>query len=319
MTILIASNNIDDFGGVTSQVTYVSTAGRFDSDYVDGAIRVADGASSPAIQWPGHGGTDTWVHYEHAADSWGSNQDGFVMQFRDSSANVVARLDLANGDTEVQIFGSGGSTTSGYVDSGPALQSYDWLFNVVGTTLTVDLYINGLNQHGQVSRDLGTFTDPVELILVQNDASNGYYSQFFVSTMDTRGRKLGILRPDSQGNYNSWTGGFNELGDADPLSVAFSDTIGERESSGIDAWAGLTTGSIESVVTTSRSLRSGASGPQSFTQFLRLASTDYDGGSESLGLTAGIYTEEWTVNPNTTNNWVFADLTSLEIGLLSGA
>ena len=317
MSILLATNEATDFGPVA---TVVTTAGRFDSDYVSNGILIPDNQSSVTTpQWGAGGTDDVWIHFKSYLTVLGSAQDGAMWFFYDVGESEILRFEMVNGNVSLQLQGSGGTTTgSSHAIGSGFLHDIDIHINLSGGSFTATFYLNA-GVVTTVTRAAGTYTLPRRLMVGGFDYGGHTLSEFFVSDTTTIGRHLRQIAPASQGNYNLWTGGFTELADTDLLTVASSNVIGQRESSVAATWTGPTTGAIEEVVLTSSALKNGVSGPQSLSQFLRISSTDFDETAILLEDSTQLIIDTWSVNPSTTNNWAFADLTAIEMGLLSVA
>jgi hypothetical protein len=144
------------------------------------------------------------------------------------------------------------------------------------------------------------------------------YSQVLVQNTSTLGRKMGVIKPAGAGNYNAWSGDFNALSDASPATVVASNTAAQRQSSTLAAWGGASAGAIEKIVLRADASAQGGA-PTGLSQFVRIGTTDYDGTTVVPGGSVVPTFREILTNPATTNPWLFTELSTLQIGLLSVA
>lgn len=148
--------------------------------------------------------------------------------------------------------------------------------------------------------------------------TRGYGSNLIISDQDTRGLNMKIMDVTGTGFHDGWSGDYTRLTQYDRTTSVTSDEAGQRMSSTITPGAdpGL---NITSVVLLADGRGThNPSQPDQITQFIRVGGTDYDGSPTTLsGAVPTTLIHEWTQNPATSAAWTWADLSSLEIGLLS--
>ena len=326
MAILTVANLSADFGGLSEDTT--STTER-DSAYSPTGIQV--GVNQPmSIGWPSAAvSDDTWAHFRMHTDSGHTNStaDGHILTILNAAGQTLARLDMQDGNVYAVAYGD--STINGNsVSLGSSVTTtLDLRLSLSGGNITFDVYTGGgaTPVTTAVAANTGGKLGPTKIIFDLNDVSQSstadwYFSEFIATDgEDTRGWRLATLEPNTNGNYNQWNGDVNELGDTDSATTIQSDTGGERQSWNPTAYGGPSSpSSIRAVVAKAQAARGLSGSPSQLSQFLRIASVDYDGTAEvfATGEQRAII-EVWDNNPNTTNPWDTSDLATLEVGLLS--
>lgn len=325
MTILAVSNLSADFGGDVVDTT--STLER-DTAYSPTGLEMNTAAAS-SFEWPAASGDDTWIHFRTRTDANHVNggSDGYWLTLKMADGTDVARIDVNDGFIFAVVYGdstvNGGSITIGSSTN----VTMDLRVSTAGGNLTFEIYTNGSGSpiSSATAANTGGKTAPVQLLFDNIDISGSsaplwYYSEFIVTdSEDTRGWRLATLEPNTNGNYNQWNGGVNELGDSDLATSASSDTGAERQSWNPTAYGGaVSPSSVRAVIGRAQAARGVAGSPSQVTQFLRISSTDYDGSAEVFATGESMpIMEVWDDNPNTASAWATADLASLEMGLLS--
>ena len=326
MAILTVSNIAMDFGGLATDTT--STAER-DSAYsptglsVNSTQPIGLAWDSPAVS------DDTWFHFRTRTDSnhTSSAADGYWLTFKNAIGQNVARIDVSNGQIAAEAHGDAIVTGTYFTLGGSTKVTLDVLVSFAGGNITVSVYTSGSPTpiSTATAANVSAKAKPVLAFFDNNDISSSsnatwYYSEFIVTDgEDTRGWRLATLEPNTDGNYTAWTGGASELGDTDAATLAQSGAGGERVSWNPTAYGGpASPSSIRAVVGKANVARGDASSPSQVTQFLRIASTDYDGAAQVLaeGEQKAVL-EVWDNNPNTASPWNTTDLAALEMGLLS--
>lgn len=319
MTILFVSNEAQDFVSSREGIVNDTTAGTFDPNYVDSSIRVSQGSSATAFFGTGYG-NELWIHFRAKPNATlDTNHDGswFRVLGNDQNFTDIIRLDLSNGTTALTLAGSGGTTSTPFTSQTQvnAIQDYDINLTLNAGTFTATWYIDNLVV-GTVSRAAGTFGMPEYIQLLPDNSTDFFFSEILVSTHITQFRRVGMIRPASQGNYNQWTGGFTQLNTRD-MTSAITQTTDQRESSVLANYTGPTERPIEGVYVGGIAAKNGTVGPQQLRHFLRMSNTDYDGGLTVLNDIPTITGNMWEINPATMLPWTHADFAGTEIGLHS--
>lgn len=141
--------------------------------------------------------------------------------------------------------------------------------------------------------------------------------------------RIETLLPTGAGNYTAWTpsAGANWQNVDDAYASApcpdgdstynESGTTTQRDSY---AYSNLViTSGVVLGVQVSPNVRKTDAGARSEKAFTRVAGTDYDGSSKSVGDTYASYPELWVQNPNTAAVWSIAEVNGAEFGILDFA
>lgn len=320
MTVLFATTSARDLGG-DAQV-YFGTAESRDTNYVDEEIAIpVEGSQNYFVPIPEFdpAPNEIWVHFrmKTAANMDSSAADGTFFTFKNSFGQTLAQLDVDNGDMRAEV-----STTNGaYWDLAPNTV-YTIDIHVVndGTTRAIHLYVDGvLTSSASRSttgsgitnlafdcQDLGNFNTP----------SNIYISELIIDDQSTLGCRLHLERAAVDGNYTEMTGAATDLTDPDDGNALTGAADGERFSYQTLGYGGNTSGvTVRTVMmrTEGQPAIEGA-GPHKFTNFLRIAGSDYyaaetdkGGGADVVGFS------RFDINPATGVAW---DIT--EIGIWEG-
>lgn len=325
MTILNVSNLAMDFGGVVTDTTDLDER---DPAYSPTGVTMQNGATS-VLGWDDVAvSDDTWVHFRVRTDAlFNANADGYWLTFQNEAGQDLARVDLTNAAVYAVVYGDSTVNGTSALLAGSTTYTIDLRLSTAGGNLTFEVYSGGGASPitSATVANTGGKLGPVHVMFNNNDISGGstaiwHYSEFIVTDgEDTRGWRLATLEPNTNGNYNDWNGDVNELGDTDQATSVQSDTTGERQSWNPTAYGGpASPSSIRAVVAKSNSARGITGSPSQITQFLRIASTDYDGAAQvfSTGEQKSVL-EIWGDNPDTGLPWDTADLATIEVGLLS--
>lgn len=307
MTILFMTDDLSQIGGVQT----VTTAGTFDPDYASSSMRLVDNVSY-AVDFGAGSTNEVWIHYDMMYTS-NANLNGDFLFLSDVNGNLLGQIDWFGSRIRAQI---GSASGSPFTYGRNILRTLDVRYQADGLNVTLDVYVDGAIATTRTISSTNTQL-PRQIDLGGNNRSEQFISQLAVADTPLIGRKIGFIRPASAGADSAWTGGFAELGDTNIASIAFSDTPGQRVSSVPTAWAGLTTGTIERLVPIGIGAASG-SGPQSAAHYLKIGGTNYDSTPQTLNAIPDYFISEYATNPDTGSLWTFADLATIELGLLSG-
>lgn len=276
-------------------------------------------------------GSEVWIHFRMTTSNQfvGSGSDGVFLRTweEDGSIRQSGGIQVNNGNVLAEAIGN--STVVGVEFSMANNTNYTFDVRIadVSTNRVVDIYVDGslvstASASNTAAYPLPTFIEWVCQDVTNNNGDEDIQLSEIIITEDenTLGWRLAELSPNALGNYDQWTGGNTELSDGDKGTYAISDTANQRQSWTPSTYNGpASPTSIRGVVAKARA-SIGPSGPQNLAQFLRIASTDYDG-TGTKHPTAGFqqYLEVWDNNPNTAVAWATADFATMEVGLKSEA
>jgi hypothetical protein len=324
MTILFLANTGAELYGGSNIYDSTSTDAR-SSSYSPTEIRVAaDSGAYPFVVSCVEAAANFWmhcIHYGHGAGMGSTGADGYWLQFLDATGAVVAGVDLLDGAIGAEVFGSATVTSAAYT---AAVGKVTWDFHVtVGTNIVMEIYANDALVQTVTTPNNGK-SGVKNVKFVNEDAGssfsypNAYSEIVMLGGESTLGCRLALLTPNAAGFHSAWAGSYLGLaayGDGSFLSAV---TAGIRHSWKHSAYAGNTNPASVRAVAVKPFIRAGGSGPQSYKPFVRIASADYDGAAVSgnNGLTT---MHLWELNPATGVGWTVAELSTLEVGLLSVA
>ncbi len=285
--------------------------GRFDPLYADEAMTVAAGTfghfpvAAPAAD-------EVWIH----AALWRSAGSGVFMELLDAGRAVLNMEHGAGGTIRINALGGPFAASPWVTVSLSQLHVIDLRFRFAGAGMEADLHVDGgIAPAASVSTGVGSAGAP-ERLSVGGAGGAMSVSELVVSDEPTLGRRFALVRPSGAGAAADWTGGYAELGDLDPLSVAAADAPGQRVS-GVVAWTPPAGASIERLALAGVGVRGAASGVAAAAPYLRLAGVDHDGPATPLAQTPTAFMAEWAINPATGLPWAAGDLSGAEIGLAS--
>lgn len=309
MAILYATNSPTSIGGTSSGSYY-------DAAYVDRSTFINNGYYGASIPFPTSTGNDTWLHWQQRMDSADGADDGWCNMIFDTNGAELVRFEISNGTWRLELRGTG-TIVGSYIAVGLGVNTFDVKLSIPGDgSIYAEWWKNDILQTS-ISDTIGTKTQPAYIRYGGSDSGGIYVSQLLIMETSTVGRHLADLKPGSAGNYTAWTGNFTELGDANNASGAYTGAIAQRESSLLAAYGGPTTGGVEGIFVSGTSLKAGAPTPTSVVNFVRVALTDYDGVADTVDQSPTEFDTIWATNPNTAVAWTFADLGTMEIGILS--
>lgn len=314
-TEFLAGGGTDDTANAAARDVNNSSSSIYFADNESGYLTIPSSQIS----------NETWIHYRAYYDNAEFNTstaDGLLWYLYDANGGLVARADLVDGSVTYGMspneFGYG-NTFSANHPLPTALQQVDVDIRYVGN--------NGSNE-----MVLEVYHDSVLIVsmIVANSIATGlghmyfahqdmecgvYYSEFYISTEDTRGTRVCTLEPDSVGPTSDWSGDYTAVLDRFSDATIFSETAEQRELWGLSN-PGAALSSIQGVYTQSL-VAKGATGPTGFQHSLVVGGTTYDSAtiSDPDGSVPSI--SEWLTNPDTSVDWVAADLDALIAGVKS--
>jgi hypothetical protein len=291
------------------------------------------------------GTNDMWFHFRWTALTTGSigsgglaldfiqinNASGLLAGVRDSGAANIGAI------TRYTVFGAtsdgGGVVQSSSFDE-PALNYIDMDFRVrittgsnANDTLQIDFYRNGQLRWTRTSIDAGGFGLPTDIELFARRSTNannydevGYQDVIVTDSLPTVGMELAVLVPSAVGVDSDFVNDYTNIDDEgyNPDTVISTTTPGDRES-WIFATPTFTIGdkviygiALDTVAQTDIALLI-----SDFQPFLRVNATSYNSAT-TLGaneINPDSYVSVFTLNPDTSQPWVEADLNALEAGV----
>lgn len=324
MAILNVGNTMAEFAGVTFVETDSARFNSAYSSYAVGKSLLAQDAPNPIdVRFPTPS-SDLWIHFTLFTPDWGfaGNVGGYWFQIRDINDMPIAGVDVLALNWHVEAYGA--TDVAGSNFGMPRLTLMDVDIRVVhGPVNRMELYINGgLMSSAEVANN-GQGA-PARLYMdhdrmLGSFAQNMAYSELIITDGEpTLGWKLATSDPDSPGFYSDWAGSVADIANQDMATFVTSNSPNQRFSWTPSAYAGPASAAGIRAVCAKAVAQRGVVGPQNMRQFLRIASTDYDGpstsptGNQQIGELA-----VWDENPNTLASWATADLASVEVGVLS--
>jgi hypothetical protein len=184
----------------------------------------------------------------------------------------------------------------------------------------VDGALGGCDFLGDTTTDAQTSFNQVDFGGTNSNNATNYWSEFIVSTDDTRGMGVKTCAPLSLGNAWNWSGGVanvnqNTINDANGSSTSSSGQIAEFACDSLPAGSF----SFPALQLSSR-LEVGTAGPQHDAPMVRPAtgSTDYLGTNIAPTTAFANYHYLWATNPATSTGWSAGDFaTGFNLGIES--
>lgn len=316
-----------EFEAITNDTNalWSTVAGRYDSDACRGAFIVDSGESFYLDL--GTSELDVWVHANIVFDNAGGGADDPFCVFRDIGAGQdIVNFSGLNGDFTIAYWNGSGTTEFNTFVSIPTdtLDTYDMRVFIDGSVGAFQLYQNGLLL-GEVTGDTDFDSLTTERIQFKPIDTNidTFFSEIIIDDADTIGQRLITLGVDGNGGETDWNGTVTDVDEVGPVDDGTSidnDTDGEYETfTAEDVDSAFTAGYDVNAVIIASTAASDATGVSNMSHALRIDSTNYDGANLS-GLTSSLvpgFQTIWATNPDTTNDWVVAELDDIEIGVLS--
>ena len=327
MTIYLATNNVNDFGGITDGVTVDTSF--FDSTYVDSAVimKSRNGGGFPVIM--GHpfstaSDSQAWVHFDlHMPITNSSVVDGSFMTWLDTDGNRLLASSFINGNLILTVYnGAIASTSNGtgfFLPQG--LATYDILYEDDGVDVNLSVYIDGVLFIGVTRAAAVTKKIPSVFIWDNIDSGSGssdfaYVSQVIMANESTIGMKLQSISPNAIGNYADLSATVTEVTDGIQTTGWIGDTAAQKQSFTTTGYSLPATRIVHSVLPEFE-LRFGATGPQNIRPFVRIGGVDYTAPADlqpDNRTKRGLVGYAWTTNPATALPWTGTEIAALEAG-----
>ena len=325
MAILFVGSRAVDLGGACVSNTSPTY---YDADYSFEAAQVSaifnGGSNGFNIYHEASVSDTTWYHFYVRTGGYlngYSDNDGYWFTIRNAAGDIVCRWDILDGNQRSQVFGD--TTAQGPDFSLPERTKLTVDVKVVvNTDITMECYINGSLMSSVTVANTGGKLGPTlismehEKMVYTISGDKFYYSEFVVTDNEsTMNWRISTLFPASQGTYDEWAGGYNDIVNFnDGLSMS-TPSANKKESWGLSTYLGPASTSRVRALVTSFIGDKGQTGPTKITPFIRHDSVDVDGsplepdGKRLLSIL--------TNNPQTGLPWDTADLATLEIGVKS--
>jgi len=315
MAILKFINDPADFTTLNAPVS--TNSNFFDVTRIDnGYLLDSDSAHNLAAEWPEAAGNEVWMHF---IGGWDGRWNDTVLRIEDAASNEVIIVFTSGGRTFVRLLGDTNSELD-FVTPINALLVWDIHFVKNGTTdITATVYINGTFQ-GTLTRpntsNKGTPTsltsNPTNVI----NSNNWYFGECVIADEDTRGWRLYQLKPTAFGVNQEWDGDASSVVDGSLLTGISTDVANERASFGVSRIENIADSALIDRIAIQTYGQRGASGLTAFNHYFRYESgTIEDDTDNALGLTADMYIDEYSLNPDTGTAWAVADMQGLQIGV----
>jgi len=326
MTIYLATNSAKDVSGSLGDVT---TADRFDADYVSSAIRtyyLAGGSYPIGISHPYDVSADaeTWIHMDMYLPVTNTiSADGTWLRGISHENNLAFYCSVTNGAFTPRVYTAAGTFTDGASFFLPVgLNTIDFHYSDDGTTALFEVYSNSalIGSASMASTSVGNRGGVQRLQLDNNDLvgahADGFISQIIWANESTVGLKMQEIAPNAVGNYSTLSATITEVADDDGTTGWASATATDKQSYTILGYTAPVGRQVHSVVPGFK-MRVGATGPQNIRPFLRISAVDYNGPADigPFGPTKnGFVGHAWTLNPATGLAWTPAEVAAIEAG-----
>jgi hypothetical protein len=275
-----------------------------------------------------------WLHFRFISNGYNSTNataGSTWFAFQDDVGNDIAGVYVSSTSNTLVARAIGDTTVTGatFNKIDATVYTFDVQLTVNSTNIIINLYSGGslissataANSTGHKLMPKHVKFDHANVFRVTANV-NAYlsYSEFIVTDNEnTIGWRVAALKPNAAGNYTTgWIGNYTKVADFDPATGCGTDTALNRMSWAPSAYGGVSSPtSIRGLFLKANAQVSGT-GPQKLNQFLRIASTDYDGTDQTV--IPGYQTvQEFANNPNTTVPWTTTDFASMEFGIKSAA
>ena len=315
MTILFASNNVDDYAPPMAIDTSVAN---YDTTRVDYGMKLFDGGANQ--QHTPHVESSTTVTWYHCRMNWtarSSGETGSAFTFKDANGDTLAVVEQNILTFAAQVYGDT-TEVGAYVTVANGIHLMDMKLTVTPSDITMELYADKvLISTATAVNTVGGKGKPVSFnpevnASIYSGATHHTISEIIASETDTRDMRLVKRNPNGAGFHSDFIGGFAALGDEDETTLALGATNGDRVSSSIVAYSSAST--VVAVVLSARGAQSGAA-PANLRQGFRIASTDYDGVQVALGANLQNVIDAFEVDPSTGVAWTDTGISAAEIML----
>lgn len=338
MSIVFLASCAAEVAGVAIDTT---TTGEFDANYTDRAFgpsiptnNFADyqpmGFSLPTISG------DLWIHFRMKVSSIyaapGSTQTGPVWEWFSANGTSLAQVQAigpsVSGGPGWRARVTGDTTVNGAAFAGPygATATFDLRLQVDSSTIQLDVYQNGTLVSTASAANTSGLKGKPKFFQEQNsyvyNKSSGTSVPIAHSEMvatdgeSTIGWRIARLAPAADGANTAWLGGYTDIQTPYDGNMISSDTVAQKESWTVGAYAGASSPASIRGLVTKYSASKGTSGPQNLEPLVRLSSVDYIKSPVAVNNVDAIYAD-WTVNPATSAAWATADLSGIQIGVRS--
>jgi len=297
-----------------------TTAGKFDTEITDFAwwspneFSVGDRWNFPHNEATGD---DTWYHFGIIVDAFDGGDDGHLGWLLDAAANQICKLRLIDGKLQVEAIGTTTVVSTPTVTVPATLARWDLHVDRAGAGMTITLYENGSGTALATATitDTGTFGTPAMFQMAHLDHDDAYFSELYMADFDTRDTRPIRQNVNAVGNHTAWDGAFGNVSDESIMTSIKEATATGKESYNVETYAGPATLAGISRVAIKLRASKGASGPSNINPLVRIGGTDYSAGNIGPTTTPLIYFAEFLQNPDTSVDWVKADLDTTEIGV----
>lgn len=323
MAVVFVGTSASDFVGGMSK--YTGAAESRDTDYASEEIAAdcVSNSTGDAFETPeiSISGNLMWIHFRVVFPS-GSNSgsaDGAFIHVEDDSGDVLGGIDWQNGD--MRALADSNIEGSAYSQSPGTVYTIDLKIDC-SSSKDVELYVDGLLV-SSASASTGSATPAVikfkmdDMLGVGNPSAPMYISEFLVDDANTTiGCRVHTATATSDGTYTEMSGTYTAVQDASDTDSLLADANGERFSWNPPTYTGDVSGVSVRAVLVKSDVQTGVGGPNKFTPFLRIGSTDYYGSQEDPGSGVPIVSSySWANDPSTSAAWDIADVDAFEVGI----
>jgi hypothetical protein len=273
------------------------------------------------FDFPQEPGTDLWMHftigYSNSSILW---QETDHLRIEDFNGTLVASSDIQPGFIDWNFFADTTSSIT-YRTIADARLIMDLHFVRNGTTdISMTVYVNGTFQGTMTGANSANKGLPTNLSMTNLDSTSGngtlYWGECVIANEDTRGWRMYQLRPTAFGVNQQWVGDATSVVDGSLLTGISTDVLNGRTSFGLSRIEYIADTALIDRIAVQTYGQRGASGLTSFNHYFRYeGGTIVDDADIVLGLTADMYIDEYTTNPNTAGAWAAADIQGLQLGV----
>lgn len=271
-------------------------------------------------EWVAPADPDLWMHftigYNNSGTSWDENNH---LRIEDSVGTLVASSDIRDGFIDWNLFADTTDSLS-YRNIANARLIMDLHFVRNGTTdISLTVYVNGTFQGTLTGANANAKGMPQRMSMTNLDTNNGgiiYWGECVLATEDTRGWRLYQLRPTAFGIDNTWDGEATSVTDGSLLTGISTDVLNERTSFGLSRIENIPDSALIDRLAIQTYGQRGEAGLTSFNHYWRYENgTRVDDADIALGLSAAMFLDEYSTNPNTGVAWLVADIQGLQLGV----
>lgn len=328
--ILHLGHQPTDVFGVAGLIS--TTAGGFDPALDVNAIRFTGSRpfqSQFSVHHPAPAG-DLWLGFRYVppsadAQTIAETAANFLEVF-DGQTNRLAQIRPLTTTSRYHAFAHGDTSVQGNSSYTAPSGQPQWIDVrvVVGTSITIDFYVDGVLQSTASAANTQGKGKPVRVVFANSNLHGGYsnrsWSYAHIAILDgvpTIGRRFVRRTPNALGAFAQMAGSLEALKDEDAATRVWSTAAGQRLSFSLTGPTGPALPVEIAGVHLKQLAQGGTVGPQATAGFLRLGGVNHDAPAVPVPTLAPktVYSS-WALNPADSSAWTRATLPA-EVGILS--